>query len=56
MQQVVILDYNVSSVSYYSVPDSVVIDESWIKSKHHNPDECAWMVSDDVIEVINDDL
>ena len=43
MADLVILNYNTSEIHFYKVDSQVTIDETYIDSLGHNPDECSWM-------------
>ena len=43
MDDLVILNYNTSEIHFYKVDSQVTIDETYIDSLGHNPDECSWM-------------
>jgi len=54
--QLVVLDYNRSTVEFYNIPkdwDSDKIEEFIVK-KEHKLSECNWMYSEE-IEIINHD-
>ena len=51
MEDLVILDYNNSTVHFYKVDNDANIDENYIEKLGFNPDECSWMFAED-IEVI----
>ena len=51
MEDLVILDYNTSSVHFYKVDNDADVDYDYIEKLGFNPDECSWMFADD-IEVI----
>lgn len=51
MEELVVLNYNTSEVHFYNVDYDIDINEDYIKSLGHNPDECSWM-SGEFINVI----
>ena len=51
MEDLVILDYNTSSVHFYKVDNDADVDYDYIDKLGFNPDECSWMFAED-IEVI----
>ena len=51
MEDLVILDYNNSTLHFYKVDNNANIDENYIEKLGFNPDECSWMFAED-IEII----
>ena len=51
MEDLVILDYNTSSVHFYKVDNDADVDYDYIEKLGFNPDECSWMFAED-IEII----
>lgn len=48
METLVILDYNTASVDVYNVDSEANIDDRYIDSLGHNPDECSWMFAENL--------
>lgn len=51
MEQLVILDYTNATVDIYDIDPEVDITDDYIDSLGHNPNNCFWMIGED-IEVI----
>ena len=51
MEDLVILNYNTSTVHFYKVDSNADIDYDYIAKLGFNPDSCSWMFAED-IEVI----
>lgn len=43
MDDLVILNYNTSEIHFYKVDSQIIVDEVYIDSLGHNPNECSWM-------------
>ena len=51
MEDLVILDYNNSTLHFYKVDSNADIDYNYIEKLGLNPDDCSWICAED-IEVI----
>ena len=48
MEDLVILDYNNSTLHFYKVDNDANIDENYIEKLGFNPNECSWMFAEDI--------
>ena len=48
MEDLVILDYNNSTVHFYKVDNDANIDENYIEKLGFNTNECSWMFAEDI--------
>lgn len=43
MEELVVLDYNTSEIHFYKIDYDTNINDDYIKSLGHNPNECSWI-------------
>ena len=48
MEDLVILDYNNSTLHFYKVDNDANIDENYIEKLGFNTNECSWMFAEDI--------
>ena len=48
MEDLVILDYNNSTLHFYKVDNNANIDENYIEKLGFNTNECSWMFAEDI--------
>ena len=48
MEDLVILDYNNSTLHFYKVDNNANIDENYIEKLGFNINECSWMFAEDI--------
>ena len=48
MEDLVILDYNNSTLHFYKVDNDANIDENYIEKLGLNPDDCSWICAEDI--------
>ena len=48
MEDLVILDYNNSTLHFYKVDNDANIDENYIEKLGFNPNSCSWMFAEDI--------
>ena len=48
MEDLVILDYNNSTVHFYKVDNDANIDENYIEKLGFDTNECSWMFAEDI--------
>ena len=48
MEDLVILDYNNSTLHFYKVDNDANIDENYIEKLGFNTNECSWMYAEDI--------
>ena len=48
MEDLVILNYNTSTVHFYKVDSNADINDDYIEKLGFNPDECSWMYTEDI--------